>query len=72
MKLQAARRTAEQRYFSGHRVHEGYWVDVHLLMVPYTSSDRQVFLDLLDAIKTEARGRRAGPRKLLNRDRRWR
>jgi hypothetical protein len=56
-KLQAAGRTAEHRHFSGHLVRDGYWVDVHLSMVPYTQSDRQVFLDFLDAIRIEPKAR---------------
>jgi hypothetical protein len=55
--LQAAGQTAEQHHFSGHLVRDGYWVDLHLSMVPYTQSDRQVFLDLLDAIRIEPKPR---------------
>ena len=50
-------RTVEQRHFSGHLVRDGYWVDFHLSMMPYTPKDRQVFLDFLDAIRIEAKGR---------------
>ena len=57
MTLQTAGRTAEQQHFSGHLVRDGYWVDLHLSMVPYTRSDRQVFLNLLDAIRIELKGR---------------
>jgi hypothetical protein len=57
MALQAAGRTAEQRHFSGHLVRDGYWVDLHLSMVPYTQSDRQVFLDFVDAIRIEPKAR---------------
>jgi hypothetical protein len=57
MTLQAAGRTAEQRHFSGHLVRDGYWVDLHLSMVPYTQSDRQVFLDFVDAIRIEPKAR---------------
>jgi hypothetical protein len=58
MKLQAAGRTAEQRHFSGHLVRDGYWVDLHLSMAPYTPSDRQVFLVFVDAIRIERNGGR--------------
>ncbi len=57
MTLQAAGRKAEQRHFSGHLVRDGYWIDLHLSITPYTSSDRQVFLDFVDAIRIEAKGR---------------
>jgi len=54
---QAAGRTVEQRHFSGHLVWDGYWVDVHLSMTPFTPKDRQAFLDLLDAIRIEPKAR---------------
>jgi len=54
---QLAGRTVEQRHFSAHLVRDGYWVDVHLSMMPYTQSDRQVFLDFLDAIRIEPKAR---------------
>ena len=57
MRLQAAGRTAEQRHFSGHLVRDEYWVDLHLSIAPYNPSDRQVFLDFLDAIRIEPKKR---------------
>jgi hypothetical protein len=32
-------------------------VDLHPSMMPYTQSDRQVFLDFVDAIRVEAKPR---------------
>jgi hypothetical protein len=46
-------RTVEQLHFSGHLVRDGFWVDMHLSMMPYTPKDRQVFLDFVDGIKIE-------------------
>jgi hypothetical protein len=54
---QLAGRTVEQMHFSGHLVRDGYWVDVHLSMMPYTQSDRQAFLDFVDAIRIEPKVR---------------
>lgn len=50
-------RTVEQLHFSGHLVRDGYWVDMYLSMMPYTPSDRQVFLDFMDAIRIEPKGK---------------
>jgi hypothetical protein len=57
MKLYAAGRTAEQRHFSGHLVRDGYWVDLHLSMMPYTPKDRRAFLDFVHAIRIEPKPR---------------
>ena len=57
MKPQATGRTVEQWHFSGHLVRDGYWVDGHLSIAPYAQSDRQVFLDFLDAIRIEPKAR---------------
>ena len=54
---QLAGRTVEQHHFSGHLVRDWYWVDLHLSMMPYTQSDRQVFLDFVDAIRTEPKAK---------------
>jgi len=62
MTLRAAGRTGEQRHFSERLVRDGYWVDVYLSMVPYTQSDRQVFLDFLDAIRIEPKGLSSCPK----------
>jgi hypothetical protein len=50
-------RTVAQLHFSGHLVRDGFWVDMHLSMMPYTPKDRQVFLDFVDAIKIEPKGK---------------
>ncbi len=47
----------EQHHVSGHLVRDRYWVDMHLSMMPYTAKDRQVFLDFVDAIRIEPKGR---------------
>jgi hypothetical protein len=52
-----AGRTLEQHHFSGHFVRDGYWVDMHLSMMPYTPKDRQAFLDFLDAIRIEPKAK---------------
>ena len=31
-------------FFSGHLVRDGYWVDMHLSMMPYTPRDRRTIL----------------------------
>ena len=54
---QLAGRTVEQQHFSGHLVRDGYWVDIHLSMMPYTQSDRRVFPDFVDAIRVEPKAR---------------
>ena len=54
---QLAGRTVEQMHFSGHLVRDGYWVDLHLSMMPYTPKDRQAFLDFVDAIRIEPKPR---------------
>jgi len=54
---QLAGRTVEQQHLSGHVVRDGYWVDLHLSMMPYTQSDRQIFLDFVDAIRVEPKPR---------------
>jgi len=54
---QLAGRTVEQLHFSGHLVRDGYWVDIHLSMMPYTQSDRRVFPDFVDAIRVEPKAR---------------
>jgi len=54
---QLAGRTVVQHHFSGHFVRDRYWVDLHLTMMPYTQSDRQVFLDFVDAIRIEPKAR---------------
>jgi hypothetical protein len=54
---QLAGGTGEQLHFSGHLVRDGYWVDLHLSMMPYTQTDRQVFLDFVDAIRIEPKAR---------------
>ncbi len=46
----------EQHHVSGHLVRDGYWVDMHLSMMPYTAKDRQVFLDFVDAITVAPKG----------------
>ncbi len=50
-------RVVEQHNFSGHLARDGYWVDVHLSMMPYTPKDRRVFLDFVGAIKVEPKGK---------------
>ncbi len=40
----------QQYHFSGHLVRDGYWVDLHLSKVLYTSKDRQLFLDFVDGL----------------------
>ncbi len=49
-------RTVTQGHVSGHFVRDGYWVDLHLSMMPYTAKDRQVFLDFVDAIQVAPKG----------------
>jgi len=55
--LQAAGRTAAQHHLSRHLVRDGYWVDLHLSMMPYLPKDQQVFLDFLDSIRIEQKKR---------------
>ena len=50
-------RTVEQHHFSGHLVRDWYWVDLHLSMMRYTQSDREVFLDFVDAIRIEPKAK---------------
>jgi hypothetical protein len=45
-----------QGHVSGHLVPDGYWVDMHLSLMPYTPSDRQMFLDFVDAIRVALKG----------------
>ncbi len=49
--------TVAQGHVSGHLVRDGYWVDMHLSRMPYTPSDRQTFLDFVDAIQVEPKGK---------------
>jgi hypothetical protein len=49
--------TVTQGHVSGHLVRDGYWVDMHLSKMPYTPNDRQTFLDFVDAIRVEPKGR---------------
>lgn len=46
----------EQHHVSGHLVRDGYWVDMHLSLMPYTPKDRQAFLDFVDAIQVAPKG----------------
>ncbi len=39
-----------QYHFSGHLVRDGYWIDLHLSKLLYTSKDRQLFLDFVDGL----------------------
>ncbi len=47
----------EQHHVSGHLVRDGYWVDMHLSMMPYAAKDRRVFLDFVDSITVEPQRR---------------
>jgi hypothetical protein len=48
--------TVTQGHVSGHLVRDGYWVDMHLSMMPYTPGDRQTFLDFVDAFQVAPKG----------------
>ncbi len=48
--------TLNQFHMSGHLVRDGYWVDMHLSKVLYTPSDRQLFLDFIDALVIQPKG----------------
>ncbi len=50
-------RAVAQGHVSAHLVRDGYWVDMHLSKMPYTPKDRQTFLDFVDAIRIEPKGR---------------
>ncbi len=65
-------RKVEHHHFSGHFVRDGYWVDMHLSMMPYKPSDRQVFLDFLDAVRIEPKPRPGGTKEPLIHGSRWR
>lgn len=47
----------EQHHVSAHLLREGYWVDLHLSMMPNKPSDRQAFVDFVDSITVEPKGR---------------
>jgi hypothetical protein len=49
--------TVVQHHVFGHLIREGYWVNLHLSMMPSKPSDRQVFLDFVDTIRIEPKGK---------------